>query len=43
LALTERVDLVGSVYYAFPHTNTGTMVELKQELTTVSLGFAFEL
>lgn len=49
-ALTERVDLVGSVYYAFPHTNTGsileipgTTVELRQELTTISLGFAFEL
>ena len=50
LALTDRVDLVGSVYYAFPHTNTGTIleipgttVELRQELTTISLGFAFEL
>ncbi len=49
-ALTDRVDLVGSVYYAFPHTNTGTIleipgttVELRQELTTISLGFAFEL
>ena len=49
-ALTEKVDLVGSLYYAFPHTNTGTIlefpgtaVELKQELTTISLGFAFEL
>lgn len=49
-ALTEKVDLVGSVYYAFPHTNTGTIleipgttVELRQELTTISLGFAFEL
>lgn len=50
LALTDRVDLVGSVYYAFPHTNTGTILEipgttleLRQELTTISLGFAFEL
>jgi hypothetical protein len=41
---------VGSVYYAFPHTSTGaileipgTTVELRQELTTISLGFAFEL
>ena len=49
-ALTEKVDLVGSLYYAFPHTNTGTIleipgttVELRQELTTISLGFAFEL
>ena len=49
-ALTERVDLVGSVYYALPHTNTGSIlaipgatVELRQELTTISLGFAFEL
>ena len=49
-ALTEKVDLVGSVYYALPHTNTGTIlevpgttVELRQELTTISLGFAFEL
>jgi len=49
-ALTAKVDLVGSVYYAFPHTSTGaileipgTTVELKQELTTISLGFAFEL
>ena len=49
-ALTQKVDLVGSVYYAFPHTNTGTIleipgstVELRQELTTISLGFSFEL
>lgn len=49
-ALTGRVDLVGSLYYAFPHTISGpileipgTTVELRQELTTISLGFAFEL
>jgi len=49
-ALTEKVDLVGSLYYAFPHTNNGTILELpgtavqlRQELTTISLGFAFEL
>ncbi len=49
-ALTEKVDLVGSLYYAFRHTNSGTLlripnstIELRQDLTTISLGFAFQL
>ena len=48
--LTRVVGRWDGVYYAFPHTNTGsilevpgTTVELRQELTTISLGFAFEL
>ncbi|HXV62115.1 MAG TPA: outer membrane protein transport protein [Vicinamibacteria bacterium] len=50
VALTERVDIVGSVVYALRHTNRGTIleipgtaIELGQDLATFSLGFAFRL
>jgi long-chain fatty acid transport protein len=50
VALTERVDVAGSVVYGFPHTNTGsilqipgTVIELQQDLWTFSLGLIFGL
>jgi long-chain fatty acid transport protein len=50
VALTERVDVAGSVVYGFPHTNTGTilqipgtLIELQQGLWTFSLGLIFGL
>lgn len=50
VALTERVDVAGSVVYGFPHTNSGsilqipgTTIELRQDLWTFSLGLIFGL
>jgi long-subunit fatty acid transport protein len=50
VALTERVDLVASVVYGFPHTNSGTIlqipgtaIDLRQDLWAFSLGFTFRL
>jgi long-chain fatty acid transport protein len=50
VALTESVDIVGSAVYAFTHTNRslilerpGTVVQLKQDLGTFSLGLRFRL
>jgi long-chain fatty acid transport protein len=50
VALTDRVDLVASVVYGFPHTNTGTILQipgtsisLRQDLWAFSLGFTFAL
>ena len=50
VALTERVDITGSVVYGLPHTNRGTIleipgtvVELRQDLYTFSLGLTFGL
>jgi long-subunit fatty acid transport protein len=50
VALTESVDIVGSVVYAFSHTSRGTILEipgtavqLKQDLGTFSLGLRFRL
>jgi long-chain fatty acid transport protein len=50
VALTERVDITGSVVYGFLHTNRGTIlqipgtvIELRQDLYTFSLGLTFGL
>jgi long-chain fatty acid transport protein len=50
VALTERVDITGSVVYGLLHTNRGTIleipgtvVELRQDLYTFSLGLSFGL
>jgi long-chain fatty acid transport protein len=50
VALTDRVDITGSVVYGFPHTNQGTilqipdtLVEIRQDLYTFSLGLTFGL
>jgi hypothetical protein len=50
VALTERVDITGSIVYGFLHTNRGTileipgtLVEIRQDLYTFSLGLTFEL
>ncbi len=50
VALTERVDITGSVVYGFLHTNRGTIleipgtvIELRQDLYTFSLGLTFQL
>jgi long-chain fatty acid transport protein len=50
VALTERVDITGSVVYGFLHTNRGTileipgtLVEIRQDLYTFSLGLTFGL
>jgi long-chain fatty acid transport protein len=50
VALTDRVDLTGSVVYGFLHTMRGTilqipgtLVELRQDLYTFSLGLSFKL
>ena len=50
IALTEKVDIVGGVVYGLSNTNRGTilqipgtLVELKQDLATFSLGFAFRI
>jgi long-chain fatty acid transport protein len=50
VALTERVDVAGSVVYGFPHTNAGTIlqipgtsIEIRQGLWTFSLGLIFGL
>jgi long-chain fatty acid transport protein len=50
VALTDRVDITGSVVYGFLHTIRGTIleipgttVELRQDLYTFSLGLTFQL
>jgi len=50
VALTERVDITGSVVYGFLHTNRGailgipgTLIEIRQDLYTFSLGLTFQL
>jgi long-subunit fatty acid transport protein len=50
VALTERVDIVGSIVYGLRHTNEGTIleipgtsIELRQDLYTFSLGLVFGL
>jgi long-chain fatty acid transport protein len=50
VALTDRVDITGSVVYGFQHSNRGTilqipgtLVELRQDLYTFSLGLTFGL
>jgi long-chain fatty acid transport protein len=49
-AMTDAVDLTGSVVYALQHSIGGTIleipgtaIELRQDLTTISLGFTFKL
>jgi long-chain fatty acid transport protein len=48
--MTDAVDLTGSLVYAFQHSIGGTIleipgtaIELRQDLTTISLGFTFKL
>jgi long-subunit fatty acid transport protein len=48
--MTDAVDLTGSVVYALKHSIGGTIleipgtaIELRQDLTTMSLGFTFKL
>ena len=50
VALTDRVDITGSVVYGLPHTNRGTilqipgtLVEIRQDLYTFNLGLTFGL
>jgi hypothetical protein len=50
VALTERVDVTGSVVYGFLHTNRGTIlqipgtvIELRQDLWVFSIGLTFDL
>jgi long-chain fatty acid transport protein len=50
VALTERVDVAGSVVYGFQHTIAGTilqipgtLIELRQDLWTFNLGLIFGL
>ncbi len=50
VALTERVDITGAIVYGFLHTNRGTIleipgtvVEIRQDLYTFSLGLTFQL
>jgi hypothetical protein len=50
VALTERVDITGSVVYGFPHEIRGsilqipgTVVALRQDLYTFNLGLTFGL
>ena len=50
VALTERVDIVGGFLYALQHSNSGSIleipgsaIELRQDLSTFNLGFAFKL
>lgn len=49
-SMTETVDLTGSVVYALRHSIGGTIleipgtgIELRQDMTTISLGFTFNL
>ncbi len=50
VALTDRVDITGSIVYGFRHTNRGTIleipgtvIEIRQDLYTFSLGLTFQL
>jgi long-subunit fatty acid transport protein len=50
VSLTDRVDITGAVVYGFLHTNRGTileipgtLVEIRQDLYTFSLGLTFQL
>jgi long-chain fatty acid transport protein len=50
VALTDRVDITGAIVYGFLHTNRGTIleipgtvVEIRQDLYTFSLGLTFQL
>lgn len=50
VALTDRVDIIGSIVYGFLHTNRGTIleipgtvVEIRQDLYTFSIGLTFKL